>query len=97
MVFAANGLEALDQVQQAPFDVVVTDRRMPGISGEELIKRVLQTAGRTACIILTGDMEECDNRPEAAVYITKPCKYEELVAAIEEGIERSRGEGTAVT
>ncbi len=39
MVFALGGSEALAELSKAPFDVVVTDMRMPGMDGAALLAR----------------------------------------------------------
>jgi CheY-like chemotaxis protein len=42
VVTACDGREALDKLSQERFDVVVTDLKMPGIDGIELLKRIKQ-------------------------------------------------------
>ena len=38
MAFASGGREALEMLEQTPYDVVVTDMRMPGMDGVQLMK-----------------------------------------------------------
>ena len=40
MVFAGSGAEALELMEVAPFDVIVSDRKMPGNNGVELLSSV---------------------------------------------------------
>ena len=54
MEFAANGEAALALISQKPFDVVVTDMRMPGINGAQLLNHVLRQHPQTVRIILSG-------------------------------------------
>lgn len=51
---AANGEEGLKLFENAPFDVVVTDYRMPRMDGAELIQRIRQLKPNTRIILLSG-------------------------------------------
>ena len=51
---APSGEEAWDLFQEHPFDVVVTDLRMGGIDGVELIRRIRATDTPTRIILLSG-------------------------------------------
>ena len=57
MVFAAGGDAALAELAQAPFDVVVSDMRMPGIDGAELLERVKARSPGTIRIMLSGSVD----------------------------------------
>jgi CheY-like chemotaxis protein len=54
---AADGGEALARLDATPFDVVVTDLRMPGLDGRELLRRLAARppADRPALLVVTGD------------------------------------------
>jgi CheY-like chemotaxis protein len=54
---AACALEALDLFSSTRFDVVVTDYRMPGMSGVELIQRIRAFNANTRFIVLSGFVE----------------------------------------
>jgi HD-like signal output (HDOD) protein len=56
--FAASGNEALALMAQQPLDIVVSDMRMPGMTGAELLNRTMQLYPRTVRIILSGYSEE---------------------------------------
>jgi len=83
---ASNGAEVLEYVRQAPFDLLLLDLNMPGISGVDLIERV--KAHRPGLPILVLSMH---NEPQvvsrvlkagATGYITKDCEPGILLAAI---------------
>ncbi|WP_157369901.1 response regulator [Zavarzinella formosa] len=48
-------LAARQELLREPVDILVTDRNMPGISGEELIRDVKRASPDTVCVLLTGD------------------------------------------
>src|SRR2546426_770343 len=54
MVFVASGQEALALLAQAPCDVIVSDMRMPGMDGTQLLTQVMERFPLTVRIILSG-------------------------------------------
>lgn len=57
LYFANSGPEALELLAQVPCDVVVSDMRMPGMNGAQLLNEVLKRYPRTARVILSGYAE----------------------------------------
>lgn len=51
---AANGIDALVRLKQQPFDVVVTDLKMPGLDGLELLTQIEDTSPTVEVIFLSG-------------------------------------------
>jgi CheY-like chemotaxis protein len=86
MTFANGGEAALAALANAKFDVVVSDMRMPGIDGAELLERVKRESPGTVRIMLSGsaDKEEVD-RATASVdeLLGKPCDTKTLRMTIE--------------
>ncbi len=85
----ASGEEAIKRARaDAEIDVVVLDRRMPGMSGEEALKEIKQFRPEVQVIMLTGHGSVASatevGRLDAHAYLEKPCDLEELVAAIDE-------------
>lgn len=83
---AVDGLEALKKHSDAPFDLIITDLNMPGMSGIELIKEVGKGNSTTEFIIITG-YASLDTAIEAVKagafdYIVKPFRIEELRVVI---------------
>lgn len=86
MVFAVGGQAALDELAKAPFDVIVTDMRMPGMDGAALLHKVKDRHPRTTRIVLSGHAErEAVMRvlPVAHQFLSKPCDVEQLRAVVQ--------------
>jgi putative nucleotidyltransferase with HDIG domain len=85
MVFAASPAEALEAIDTSPFDVVVSDMRMPGMSGVQLLEEVKRRQPDAIRIILSGQSSEesvLSSVGPAHQFLAKPCDAEELVATI---------------
>jgi DNA-binding NtrC family response regulator len=87
VTMAVSGEHALEFLNEMPFEVVVTDMKMPGMSGIELTKKVKKIKPSTEIIIMTGhgDMETSISalRAGAADYLLKPVNIEELLITLE--------------
>lgn len=81
MEFVGSGAEALSRLDQEPFDVVVSDMRMPRMSGGELLAEVRVRHPQVVRIILSGHSEqEMVLRAMGSThqYLAKPCDPETL-------------------
>lgn len=87
---AASGKEALHILENNAIDIVVTDIRMPGMSGLELIDEINQRWAHIRCILLTGhsDFEYTKKaiQLKAIDYILKPVNDEEFMTALSSAI-----------
>lgn len=93
---AEDGAAALEIVQSMPIDVVVTDMRMPGMNGRELLRNLQQLDASLPVIVMTAftdlqDAVDLVTREGAAYYIQKPI---EDMAVLRGEIRRAIG-GTA--
>lgn len=83
---AGGGQEALDLLSRNPVDVVVTDVRMPGMDGSQLLKELQNRYPEVVRIVLSGhsdrEMVLKSVRP-AHQYLSKPCSDEILKSVIE--------------
>ena len=83
-----NGLEALEELDNQSFDVVLLDINMPGITGEELIQRKssFKKNNNTAFIALTGNATQKDRGNYLSLgfsdVIFKPFKSDELIEKV---------------
>jgi HD-like signal output (HDOD) protein/CheY-like chemotaxis protein len=81
VVLANSGAEALETMAQAPFDVVITDMRMPGMDGAQLLDVVKVKFPRTVRIILSGQSDRetiLRSVGPSHQYLSKPCDLDEL-------------------
>lgn len=85
--FRTSGAEALAVLAESPYDVVVSDMRMPGMDGAELLTQVSRHHPATARVVLSGHTEQ-----EAAVrasvvghrFLNKPCDADALAELVEQ-------------
>lgn len=79
--------QALNVLEQRSIDILLTDLRLPGLSGIELLKRVSELYPRISTIVLTqyGTIDSAieAGRIGARDYITKPFRVEELRARLD--------------
>ncbi|MBN2059606.1 MAG: response regulator, partial [Deltaproteobacteria bacterium] len=92
-VFAESGREALEILEKDCFDVVVSDMRMPGMNGIQLLSEVKKRYPHIVRIILSGESDQ--NLTMQAVnishqFINKPCNADTLKAVISRTCRLSR-------
>lgn len=96
MEFRTSGDQALAALAETPHDVVVSDMRMPGMDGAELLTQVSRQHPATARVVLSGHTEQ-EAAVRAAVvghrFLNKPCEGDalsELVEQLTHGIDGPR-------
>ena len=87
VIEAANGEKGVEVVESQAVDIVITDVKMPGMDGFEVLRRVRSVAPETEVIVITG-VKESENafralREGAFDFFNKPFKVEDLNAAIQ--------------
>ena len=87
VIEATNGERGVEVVESQAVDIVITDVKMPGMDGFEVLRRVGSVAPETEVIVITG-VKEAENafralREGAFDFFNKPFKVEELHAAIQ--------------
>jgi DNA-binding NtrC family response regulator len=87
----ADGKSALSMLRQYPYNVIITDLRMPGLSGEAIIEESLSLFPETIVIVMTGfgNIQSAVEaiRRGAYDYLPKPFQLAELVMRVEKGLE----------
>lgn len=85
MDFAQSGPEALEKMEQEPFDVIVTDMRMPGMDGAQLLRIVSDRYPDMVRIVLSGYANEdlvYKSVPFTHQYLAKPIEADKLKAVV---------------
>ncbi|MAI78647.1 MAG: two-component system response regulator [Deltaproteobacteria bacterium] len=89
---ATSASEALEQLQRFDIQVVISDQRMPEMSGADFLSRIRERHPETIRMMLTGYTEidvavEAINRGEIFRLITKPWNEDELKSSLRQAID----------
>jgi DNA-binding NtrC family response regulator len=88
---AADGKSALTMLQQRPYNVIITDLRLPGSTGEAILEEAISLFPETIIIVMTGfgNIQSAVEaiRRGAYDYLPKPFQLDELVMRVEKGLE----------
>lgn len=91
----ASGEEALKEFEQGQWDLVVTDHRMPGITGLELIEQLKDRAPSTLTILITGygsdELRRAAQRLNVYHYMAKPFPLADLSRVIHDALSLQAG------
>jgi len=91
---AASGEDALQRLAEFAFDVLVTDLRLPGISGREVLDAALERYPDIIAIVITGYGTVKDAvdaiKQGAADFITKPFQFDALLHVLHSAAEQRR-------
>src|SRR6185295_829464 len=92
VVLASDGRAALERVQAGGVDLIVTDLRMPGLTGLELLRAAKAIMPDVDVILLTafGTVEEAVQAMKGGAYdfLTKPFRREQLIKLVDKALER---------
>ena len=92
-VYTANNAdEAMEILEKSNINLVISDQRMPGITGVQFLEKVYQSYPDTIRMILTGysDMQaiiDAINKGRIYYYITKPWKFDTLKIILDNALE----------
>ena len=94
VVAVASGEEAVERLSEFAFDVVLTDLRLPGIDGREVLGAAIERYPEIVGIVMTGfgtvkDAVEAIKRG-AAEFITKPFQFDQLLHVLASALEQRR-------
>jgi CheY-like chemotaxis protein len=91
IVSAETAEAALQQIESQPFDLIITDLRMPDINGLELMQRVRVISPETRMILITAygsdEVEAEARRLQAYSYFTKPFHIEDFMETVQEALK----------
>lgn len=91
----SSGLEALDVLKENEIDVIISDQRMPEMTGTEMLKRSLEINPTPGKIILSGYSDasiiiEAVNFCRIDAYVTKPWDHDVLKSFIDRSVHEVR-------
>jgi DNA-binding response OmpR family regulator len=83
-----DSLAALRMNKERPFDVVVADVKMPGISGYEMAEYLNRLVPRPVIVLMTGAVVDSGTNPDskAVVLLVKPFSFEDLLGVLSRGL-----------
>jgi DNA-binding NtrC family response regulator len=93
--FVPDGSEALETLAKTPFDVIVSDMRMPGMDGADLLTEVRNRYPGVARVVLSGNCDqEMARRGQALAhqFLTKPCDVTVLKDALAKACDVANAE-----
>jgi signal transduction histidine kinase len=91
--YALGAEEALALIREHDFRVVVSDMRMPGMNGDELLRRISELAPDCVRIMLTGQLDletalSAVNQGHVFQLLIKPCERELLRSVLEQALRQ---------
>jgi DNA-binding NtrC family response regulator len=91
---AADGKVAVSMLKKYPYNVIITDLRLPGLTGEVILEEALSLFPETIVILMTGfgNIQSAVEaiRKGAYDYLPKPFQLDELVMRVEKGLQDHR-------
>jgi two-component system, NtrC family, response regulator AtoC len=91
---AADGFKALPKLDEFDPELVLTDLKMPGLDGIELMRKARERDPERVVVVMTAygavDTAVAAMREGAADYMTKPINVDELTLVIDRALERKR-------
>lgn len=96
VAIATDGIAALKTLEEeGPFAIIVSDMRMPGMNGLELLEQVQARWPEMVRIMLTGNAEQqtavgAVNRGHVFRFINKPCPADLLIGSLEAALKQYR-------
>lgn len=90
IIEAPNGYEAIEKLKENKIDLILTDIKMPGISGTEVIQKAQEISKDIAIIVITkwdGSEVSKQMKQSGADYIPKPFSLKVVRAKVEEKLK----------
>jgi len=91
---AENGVDALELTRRERYAVILSDNRMPRMSGADLVRTVGEESPETVSIIITGYTEKSDIEKALSsgifAFMVKPWEHEKLVSNLDAAVKEHR-------
>lgn len=95
VVTSTSGKEAVELIKMQPFDLIISDQRMPEVTGDEVLKCAMETQPEAIRILLTGysdiaSLVKCINDASIYKYMIKPWEPDDLRLTVTRAFEHQR-------
>src|SRR5581483_1737477 len=91
---ASGGREAVEHLERGFYDLIITDLKMPGLDGLEVLRRYKEQSPETLVILVTafGSMESAIEAMKAGAfnYVSKPFREDEIKIVVRRALEQRR-------
>ena len=98
---AMDGVEAISKLSSTSYDLVLTDLRMPGADGFEVLEKANSSGKKTPCIVLTayGSIVDAVKAVKAGAFdfVSKPIKLDQLETVISSALASSEENSAPVS
>jgi len=98
VVKAADGDEAIDRLKQEEFDLIITDMKMPRVSGEEVVKFAKEIYPDARIIVISGysSLSSVSNTLGYGVcaFLSKPFTIKQIRTEVENSLESGDSSGS---
>ncbi|MFH1686297.1 MAG: response regulator [bacterium] len=89
--YSLNGSDALEKLREQTYDIVVIDLKLPGMSGEDLVRTIVAAYPNLPVLMVTGHGSlqlESGKKPDGVFdFLLKPINLSDLVAKMKEAIK----------
>ena len=79
---AVDGLDGLEKFKEEQPDLIISDIRMPNMSGNEMINSIKEINPNIPVIVVSGHGRLIDKENKADIFLNKPIKFDKLVESI---------------
>lgn len=81
----SNSEMALERIKKNKFDLIITDKKMPNVSGLDIFKYVENSELNTPVFMITGDNQDViESKNPSSMLFKKPVKFKVILDAIKE-------------
>ena len=79
---AIDGMDGLEKFNESRPDIIITDIRMPNMSGNEMIEKIKETDTTVPIIVVSGHGRLISKTNQADILLSKPIKFDKLIETI---------------
>jgi len=88
---AGDGAAGIRRFQEGKFDLVITDRKLPGMDGEEMATAIKEMSPHTPILLISGQFRGVVNVKPFDYLLSKPFTRDQLLSAVDEMLPAWRG------